>query len=91
MASFQFQFFSVTLYEGVAPQELTHGPHQPAYNGWTVSEWAIFYASFTIGSWAAYAYSNGRSQYSLLEWYAYFAAGEENTAMAWALWACGLS
>lgn len=70
---------------------MVYGPQQPMYNGWTLSEWAIFYASFTIGSWAAYAFNKGRSQYSFEEWYAYFANGEENTSMAWARWACGLS
>lgn len=32
-----------------------YGPHQLVQGGWILSEWALFYASFTVGSWAAFA------------------------------------
>lgn len=59
------------------------------FMGWTLSEWAIFYSSFSLASWAAYAVI-GRSRWSLAEWQTYFEQEAVGAPMDWARWICGV-
>lgn len=64
-----------------------YGPSQPEHMGWTLSEWAIFFGTFSLASWAAYA-SAGRSRWSFEEWLTFFEQDGAGTPMDWVRWIC---
>lgn len=72
-------------------EEEKEGPMQPMYMGWTLAEWAVFYASFSLPAWAAWSAQNGYSPWSYREWLEFY-NNEPHMAdpMFWARWACGL-
>lgn len=65
-----------------------YGPLQPEFMGWTLSAWAIFYSTFSLASWAAYA--SRRSRWTFEEWLLYFEQDGAATPMEWARWICGI-
>lgn len=82
-------------WEDAAPPPLVpgmeEGPTQPTYMGWTLSEWTIFFDSFSLSSWAVWSAHRGRSRWNTQQWLEY-------SESKWGLlnpitfprWACGL-